>query len=123
MTKISSKKEKQEEIRVTSETGGEKGQKLARFSLIPLKALTWLAERYGYGALKYDDRNWEKGYDWSLSYDAMMRHATAFWSGEDYDPDYPDSPHLAAVAFHAFALMHYSANPKKYSKFDDRSKN
>lgn len=110
-----------EETRIVSETGGEKGQKLARHSLIPPVALNHLAERYGYGALKYDLRNWERGYDWSLSYDAMMRHAIAFWEGEEFDPDYPDSPHLAAAAFHAFALMHFCAHKDRYGHFDDRS--
>lgn len=118
---IKDKMPKEEEVRVTSETGGQKGSKLARFALIPTKPLRWLAERYGYGASKYDVRNWERGYDWSLSYDAMLRHANAFWEGEEFDPDYPESPHLAAVAFHAFALMHFCSDAK-YSKFDDRSK-
>ena len=109
-----------EEVRVVSETGGEKGQKLARYSLIPPAGLIALAERYGYGAQKYELRNWERGYDWSLSFDAMMRHAVAFWNGEEFDPDYPDSPHMAAVAFHAFALMHFCADKESYGKFDDR---
>ncbi len=68
-----------EEVRIVNETtGGEKGQKLARFDLIPIGPLTRLAEHYGKGAAKYADRNWELGYDWSLSYGALMRHLTAW---------------------------------------------
>lgn len=91
-------------------TGGEKGQKLARLDLVPARPLWELAEHYGKGAHKYSERNWEKGYDWSLSYQAAMRHLLKFWQGErwEYDPEtgyYMD--HLAAAAFHIFALMEF----------------
>jgi hypothetical protein len=96
-----------DEVRVTDpETGGEKGTKLARFDLIPAEPLWELAEHYGRGAAKYEDRNWEKGYAWSLSYAALMRHAVAFWQGQNNDPE-TDSHHMAAVAFHAFALIEF----------------
>lgn len=113
-----------DEIMKESSSGAKKGQKLARHSLIPGDSLTQLAERYGLGAQKYAERNWEAGYEWSLSYDAMIRHATAFWNGEDFDqdPDFAGSTHLSAVAFHAFALMHYLNNQEKYGEFDDRGK-
>jgi len=62
------------------------------------------------------DRNWERGYAWSKSFGALMRHAWAFWRGEDIDEE-TGSHHLAAVVFHAFALMEYSqTHPEK----DDR---
>ena len=70
------------EVRTTSKTGGEKGVKLERFDLIPVGPLTELARLYGIGAKKYDDRNWEKGYEWSKSYAAMQRHANEFWAGK-----------------------------------------
>lgn len=114
--------QKGEEVRVTSKTGGQKGTKLAKFSLIPTSALTALAERYGYGAQKYSLRNWEKGYDWSLSYDSLQRHLNSFWEGEDYDPEFPNSLHLSAVLFHAAALVHFSTHPELYAEFDDRPK-
>lgn len=105
------------EIRVIDpDTGGAKGQKLARFDLIPPKPMWQVAEHFGKGAGKYQDRNWEKGYKWSLSFGAMMRHAWAFWNGEDMDAE-SDSPHLAAVVFHALALMEFgTTHPEK----DDR---
>lgn len=107
------------ETRVTSETGGQKGSKLAKHSLVPPVALTALAERYGVGLMKYESRNWERGYNWSLSYDALQRHLNAFWQGEDYDPEYPESLHLSAVLFHAAALVHFFSY-EKYANFDDR---
>jgi hypothetical protein len=96
-----------DEVRVTDpETGGEKGTKLARYDLIPAGPLLQLAEHYGKGAAKYDAHNWRRGYAWSLSFAALQRHAWAFWNGEDRDPE-TQSHHMAAVAFHAFALIHF----------------
>src|SRR5512146_2965093 len=88
------------EVRVVDpNTGGEKGSKLARFDLLPVLPLTELAEHFGRGAKKYADRNWERGYKWSLSFAALMRHAWAFWGGEDIDPE-TGTPHIIAVAWH-----------------------
>lgn len=106
-----------DEVRVVNDTtGGEKGSKLERFDLIPTGPLTALARHYGLGSRKYEDRNWERGYDWSLSFAAMQRHAWAFWGGEDLDPETGDS-HLAAVAWHAFALMEWATT---HPELDDR---
>jgi hypothetical protein len=95
------------EVRVKNEkTGGEKGCKMARFDLVPAKELWHVATLYGEGAKKYSERNWEKGYAWSLSFSAMMRHAWQFWQGEWLDEE-TKCPHLASVIFHAFALMFF----------------
>lgn len=94
-----------DETIVTDEvSGGKKGTKLQRFSLIPVEFLWALAEHYGKGAKKYDDRNWEKGYKWSLSVDAMERHWNLFKMGERYDPE-TNQHHLVAAAWHAIALF------------------
>lgn len=106
------------EVRTTSSTGGQKGVKSARFDLIPTGALTKLAEHYGVGALKYDDNQWRKSYEWSKSYAALQRHAVAFWGGEDFDEE-TGSEHMAAVAWHAFTLMTFFDEDKQ---FDDRFK-
>ena len=108
------------EIRTTSETGGQKGVKLERYDLIPVRPLENLARRYGHGAEKYAERNWERGYEFSKSYAALQRHLNAFWRGEDEDEEMPGG-HLGAAAFHIFSLMHFSdpRNPE-YKRFDDR---
>lgn len=85
-------------------TGGKKGQKLQRFDLIPNEFETALATHYGLGARKYEDRNWERGYKWSLSVGALRRHLAAWLSGERLDPE-TGSHHLIAVAWHACALF------------------
>ncbi|TCC19932.1 dATP/dGTP diphosphohydrolase domain-containing protein [Kribbella sindirgiensis] len=131
------------EVRVTSETGGAKGDKLARFDQIPAGPMLELAYRYGLGSTKYEQKNgldnWRNGYRFSLSMAALERHYYAFKNGEDYDgtiyreagligeddnPIYdedwnlrPGVSHLAAVAWHCFFLMHHlEHNPQ----LDDR---
>ncbi len=106
------------ETRVTDpETGGQKGVKAERFDLIPVGPLEELARVYGFGATKYDDNNWRKGYSWKLSFGAMLRHAFAFWRGETYDKE-SKLHHLAHVAWHCMTLMWYTDN---YKKGDDRA--
>lgn len=87
-------------------TGGAKGAKPEAFALIPVKPLEAVARVYGFGATKYEDRNWERGYKWSLSYSALQRHLNAFWRGEEVDSE-SGEPHLAHAAFHILALMEY----------------
>lgn len=105
------------EVRVTNpDTGGAKGSKAARFDLLPPAPLWEVAELYAAGASKYADRNWEKGYAWSLSFAALMRHAWQFWDGEKVDPE-TQKHHMASVVFHAFALMQYGIT---HPELDDR---
>lgn len=107
-----------EEVRTTSPTGAQKGVKPERFDLIPVTPLEVLARVYGYGADKYDDHNWRKGYEWSKSFAALQRHLWAFWGGEDADPE-SGLPHLGHAAFHVFALLEWMHNPAD-EIFDDR---
>lgn len=104
---------------MTSDTGGVKGQKEARYDLIPGEALEMLARNYGRGAKKYDERNWERGYDWSLSFAALNRHLWQFWNGEDMDEEI-GLHHMSCVLFHAMALLQFQLHPEKYSKYDNR---
>lgn len=105
-----------EEVRSVSATGGEKGVKEARYSLIPAEALELIAIHYGRGAKKYAEHNWRKGYEWSKSYDALQRHLAAWLMGEDIDEE-TGSPHLAAAAFHINTLLVFG---KEFPEFDDR---
>lgn len=106
------------EVRTVSSTGGEKGVKEERYDLLPWEALAKVARHYGVGAQKYAAHNWRRGYEWSKSYAALMRHLTAFWSGEDIDEE-TGSPHMAAVVFHALALLTFM---DEQPDFDDRYK-
>lgn len=108
------------EIRITNDrTGGAKGTKPERYGLVPVEPLAALAKHYGIGALKYEDDNWMRGYDWALSYDALQRHANLWWSGEEWGVERFINRHtgeevlvmvnhMIAVAWHAFALYYFS---------------
>lgn len=114
------------EVRVTSENGASKGQKLARFDLVPGRPLRMLAEHYGRGANKYprvaDTDNWRLGFPFSSSIAALQRHLNAYTTGEDYDPEL-GSHHLVAVAWHAFTLLEFISTPGFAERFDDRQDN
>lgn len=93
-----------DEVRVVDPTtGGEKGSKLARFSLIPREFLWELSLHYGRGSKKYADRNWEKGYKWFLSQDAAERHWNQWLLGEDNDEE-TGTHHLICAIWHLIAL-------------------
>ena len=104
------------EVRSVSSTGGEKGTKPQRYDLLPVLPLDRLAELYANGAAKYAAHNWRRGYAWSNSYAAAMRHMTRFWAGEDNDPEM-QVPHVTAAAFHMFALAQFMVD---FPQFDDR---
>jgi hypothetical protein len=89
-----------------------------RFDLIPPEWETALAEVMSAGAVKYADRNWEKGLSWSRRYGSMRRHMNAFWAGEDYDKE-TGLPHLAHAAWNALALLTFM---RTHPEFDDRVK-
>lgn len=108
------------EVRVTDpSTGGQKGRKLAQHSLIPPEFLHELAELFGRGAEKYAKWNWRKGYDWSLSYDALHRHLNLFWSGVDYDEE-TKAKHIINAAWHCCVLATFmDEHPDKDDRYKD----
>lgn len=112
-------KSAEEEVRVVSETGGEKGQKPERYDLLPWEALDEVARVYGFGAEKYKPHNWRRGYAWGLSFAAAMRHITQWWTGERHDPE-SGYHHLAHGVFHLLALMVYDDAAFDYHTHDDR---
>jgi len=99
------------EFRVTdAETGGMKGSKVARMDLLPWDALLDLSIHFGVNSDKhggkYPDRNWEKGYSWSLGIASLGRHLAAWLSGEEYDEE--GHPHIRAIHWHAATLHAFS---------------
>ncbi len=107
------------EIRITDpKTGGEKGQKAERFDLFPFDALEEVARVYSFGARKYADDNWLKGYAWRLSLGALLRHVSRFAIGEDRDPE-TGCLHLAHAAWHCLTLITFILRKRGT---DDRAK-
>jgi len=77
-----------------------------RFDLISPIALERIAMLYAKGAEKYEDRNWEQGIPFSQCIDSLLRHANQYRMGMR------DEDHIAAVAWWAFAIMHFEfTNP------------
>ena len=73
---------------MTSEPGGLKDdQDKVRIELHPFDALNEIAKVWTFGAKKYSDRNWERGFHWSRPFGACMRHLWAWFQGETYDEE------------------------------------
>ncbi len=60
------------------------------WSLLSFPVLRGMAEVMAAGLYRGTDQerepdDWKKGADWSLYHDALLRHVTAWWEGEDKD--------------------------------------
>lgn len=105
-----------EKIVTCASTGGQKGAKPEAYSMLPWQQLREVAKVYSFGAEKYEPYNWCRGYDWSLSFSSLIRHAEQFWSGQDIDEE-SGLPHLAHAVFHCLALLYFMEN---HQDLDDR---
>lgn len=72
-----------------------------RFDLVSPFAMTRLAGVYERGAVKYADRNWEKGQLFSRFLDSATRHLNSFAKG------WVDEDHLAQAVWNIMAIMHF----------------
>jgi len=77
-----------------------------RYDLLPTGPIEELARVYTVGGEKYGPRDWEAGLRWGRVYAAMLRHAFAWWEGEQRDRE-DGQHHLASVAWCALALLEY----------------
>lgn len=93
-------------------------QEKPRMDLLSRVALEGCAWVLTFGARKYADNNWRKGFKWSRLIGAAMRHLTAIMDGEDTDPEsgLPHVDHLACC------VMFLSEHQKKNLGEDDRWK-
>jgi hypothetical protein len=85
-----------------------------RIDLLPPEWIWALADVMTQGAKKYDERNWEKGMDWSAMIGCIQRHLAKFQTGQRYDGKEFNKElgttgchELAMVAWNALALMYY----------------
>ena len=70
-----------------------------RFDLLPPYAVGRLARHFENGAVKYGDRNWERGQPTSRYMDSALRHIFAFVGGDTSED------HLAAGAWNLLAAI------------------
>lgn len=98
-------------------TGVKKDEGKPRWELVPFDAIRGVVEILTFGAKKYAARNWERGIAYGRVFGAIMRHLTAWWGGENLDPESGKS-HLD----HAMCeLMFLSSYEKRgMTSFDDR---
>lgn len=81
-----------------------------RVDLLPIGPLEAISEILTFGANKYADHNWRKGFKWSRLLGALMRHTFAWARGEKCDPETGKS-HLAhAGCCILFLLEHEQRN-------------
>lgn len=71
-----------------------------RFDLITPIGLRRLAVIFERGAIKYESRNWEKGFPISRYLDSAERHINQYKEG------LRDEDHLAQAAWNLFTAMH-----------------
>lgn len=82
-------------VREKFDTGSRRDSRdgKGRFDLLPARALTRLARHFEAGALKYGERNWEKGQPISRYMDSAIRHSFKHLQG------LRDEDHLIAAAW------------------------
>ena len=87
-------------------------------NLLSTEAMNQTAAVLAFGAQKYAEHNWRKGFTWSRPLAAAMRHITAFNDCEDRDPESGLS-HLAHAACCIMFLLEFE---KTHPELDDRFK-
>lgn len=79
-----------------------------RMDLLPPEVLFGAAEvlTIACESGEYPERNWEQGMRWGRVFGSLMRHAWAFWRGEERDPK-TGLPHVAHLLTNAIFLYTY----------------
>lgn len=87
-------------------TGSRKDSGKDPWDLAPWDAIGEVVKVLAFGAQKYAPRNWENGMAWSRCFASLQRHLTAWWQGEDRDPE-TGILHVAHVACNALFIVAY----------------
>lgn len=82
-----------------------------RWDLMPWDALAEVASVLNLGAEKYEPWNWAKGMPYSRLFSSAQRHITAYWAGEDDDPETGES-HVAHAATNLLFLLAFITQNK-----------
>lgn len=100
--------------------GGVKhDQEKPDLALLPKEALDGIARAFMVGEKKYGRYNYLKGMEWTRLISALMRHVTAFNSGEDFDKESGLNHIYHAGACVMMLIAYYENNLGK----DNRYKN
>ena len=87
-------------------------------NLLSSEALRQTAAVLKFGANKYAEHNWRKGFKWSRPLAAAMRHLHDFNDGQDKDPE-SNLSHLAHAMCCIMFLLEFE---KTHPELDDRYK-
>lgn len=88
------------------------------YSLIPMHLLEGCAKVFMYGEKKYSRNNWMRGMAWSVPFACLMRHAFAWFRGEEFDPE-SKLPHTSHMLCNLLMIIHFESF---YPDGDDRPK-
>lgn len=101
------------EYRITARATYEKEIAAVKFDadkprpeLLPSDALMEVAKVMAFGAKKYDDENWRKGFEWTRLLGSCHRHLHAWNAGENKDPESGLS-HLSHAACNILFLLEH----------------
>jgi hypothetical protein len=97
------------EEKVEFSTGAKCSVLKGRFDLICPTALKRLAARYALGSEKYDDFNWCKGIPIHVRLNHLETHLQEYKLHGNVGDD-----NMAAIAWNAFAIMHYEEGCKHH---------
>lgn len=86
-----------------------------RLELIAPEIEIALGAALTYGAVKYQDRNWEKGFKWSRAFGALKRHLNARHGGEQCDPE-TGIPHTWLAAAELMFLIAFEERTASLGK-------
>jgi len=89
-----------------------------RMDLIPPFVIDQYAKVMSKGAVKYSERNWEKGMPWNEVIASAMRHFFAFMNGEDFDKE-TGLLHVSHAMWNMAALVEYY---RTHPEYDNRPK-
>jgi len=67
---------------IESADGRKDDEDKVRLELIPPEFIFAVGSVLTFGAIKYEDRNWEKGMSWGRVFGASLRHLMAWWGGK-----------------------------------------
>ena len=95
-----------------------------RMDLMPIRPIEDIARVLTFGAKKYADRNWEKGFDYSRTYGALQRHLHSWFKGEENDPQTGLShlAHAGCCLMFLLEFTHSGAGNDDRVKYIDKNK-
>jgi hypothetical protein len=76
-----------------------------RWSLVDFESLEGMVKVLEFGAKKYSEHNWKKGLKTTDILDSLLRHTTAYLSGEDLDAE-SGLPHTAHILCNGMFLAY-----------------